>query len=82
MPSSDKSSSIIFDRVCLTRGKKVLLSEVSLTLSEKRIGLIGNNGSGKSSFVRLLNGLLKPDKGNLIVHEIDANKSPEGKSVV
>ena len=37
-----------------------LLRDVSVTLSEQRVGVIGANGSGKSTFVRLLNGLVLP----------------------
>nr|WP_281503076.1 ABC transporter ATP-binding protein [Ancylobacter crimeensis] len=49
---------------------------ISLDLTERRIGLIGDNGSGKSSLIRLLNGLLSPDAGRVEVHGIDAAKEP------
>nr|WP_250152517.1 ABC transporter ATP-binding protein [Ancylobacter radicis] len=52
------------------------MDDVSLELTERRIGLIGTNGSGKSSLVRLLNGLLTPDSGRVIVHGIDAAEAP------
>jgi biotin transport system ATP-binding protein len=48
-----------------------VLSEVSLTLTERRIGVIGSNGSGKSTFARLLNGLLLPDRGSVTVDGLD-----------
>jgi lipopolysaccharide transport system ATP-binding protein len=32
------------------------------------IGLIGRNGSGKSTFLKLLTGIYKPSKGSLVVH--------------
>ncbi|WAC29206.1 energy-coupling factor ABC transporter ATP-binding protein [Ancylobacter sp. SL191] len=68
--------SILLDHVTLTRGGRVVLDDVSLALSERRIGLIGTNGSGKSSLVRLFNGLLTPDKGRVTVHGINAAESP------
>ncbi len=43
------------------------LDGVSLTASERRIGVIGANGSGKSSFLRLLNGLVLPTSGTVRV---------------
>ncbi len=48
-----------------------MLSEVSLSLTERRIGIIGGNGSGKSTFARLLNGLLLPDRGRVTVDGLD-----------
>ncbi|WP_371345102.1 energy-coupling factor ABC transporter ATP-binding protein [Ancylobacter sp. IITR112] len=63
---------IRLENVTLTRGGRVVLDDVSLALHERRIGLIGTNGSGKSSLVRLLNGLLTADKGRVSVHGLDA----------
>ena len=40
---------------------RILLEPTTLTLTERRIGVIGANGSGKSTLVRLLNGLVEPD---------------------
>lgn len=37
------------------------------------IAVIGHNGSGKSTFARLFNGLLKPDKGEIIVDGFNSN---------
>ena len=39
------------------------------------IGLIGNSGSGKSTFVDILIGLLKPTSGQILVDSQDINKS-------
>jgi biotin transport system ATP-binding protein len=57
--------------VSVSYNDKVVLSEVSLTLTERRIGVIGSNGSGKSTFARLLNGLLLPDRGSVTVDGLD-----------
>ena len=38
------------------------LFPLSLTLTERRIGIIGLNGSGKTTFARLINGLVKPTR--------------------
>lgn len=62
---------ILLDNVTLKRGGREVLSGITLNLAERRIGLIGNNGSGKSSLVRLFNGLLSPDTGRINVHGLD-----------
>lgn len=55
-----------------------ILRDINLILSEKKIGIIGSNGSGKSTFVRLLNGLQLPDKGTVKVGSLDTkNNSKE-----
>lgn len=54
-------------------GSCLALNNVNLTLEKgKIIGLLGPNGSGKSTFIKLCNGLLRPDNGNIFIdgHEI------------
>ena len=49
----------------------MVLSDITVRLTEQRIGIIGANGSGKSTFVRLLNGLLLPATGTVRVDGLD-----------
>lgn len=58
---------IRFDGVTLERGDRRVFDALSLTLAERRIGLIGQNGAGKSSLLRLINGLVLPDSGTVRV---------------
>ncbi len=64
---------IELENVCFKYGKKTpyeinALDNVSLTIEENAItGLIGHTGSGKSTLVQMLNGILKPDSGTVIV---------------
>ncbi|AFA72659.1 putative cobalt ABC transporter, ATPase protein [Gordonia polyisoprenivorans VH2] len=55
-------------------GARTVLREVSLTLSERRIGIVGANGSGKSTLVRMINALVIPDHGTVTVNGIDARR--------
>ncbi len=52
-------------------GMRTVLSDLDLRLDERRIGVIGANGSGKSTFVRLLNGLVVPVRGTVTVDGLD-----------
>lgn len=55
-------------------GEREVLRSIDLTLTEHRIGVIGSNGSGKSTFARLLNGLQIPSEGRVRVDELDTRK--------
>ena len=73
-------NSIVLDHVGVevivdgTAGSKVLLSGISLTLTEQRVGVIGANGSGKSTLLRLLNGLVEPSSGRVVVKGKDTRR--------
>lgn len=58
---------IVMDRVKLHRGSRLVFADLSVSISERRVGLLGDNGAGKSSFLRLINGLLLPDAGQVRV---------------
>ncbi|WP_337005002.1 MULTISPECIES: energy-coupling factor ABC transporter ATP-binding protein [unclassified Microbacterium] len=64
-------SSIAVDRVSVQFDGRRVLSEVSLELTAPTIAVIGANGSGKSTFARLLNGLVAPTEGAVTVHGLD-----------
>ena len=52
------------DAVSFCADSKVLLRDISCSLQKGRLyGLIGHNGSGKSTFIRLLSGELAPSSG-------------------
>ena len=54
------------------------LHDVSVSIEEGEfVGVIGHTGSGKSSFVQLLNGLLKPDSGRVLLDGRDIWESPK-----
>lgn len=62
-----------------SNGGLVLLQPTTLALVERRIALIGSNGSGKSTFARLLNGLVQPTGGSVSVNGL--NTSDDGAAV-
>ena len=73
MPTIDFSSvTVAFDDT-------VVLEDINLTLTEQRIGIIGQNGGGKSTLTRLINGLGEPSEGTVTVDQMDVAK--QGKKV-
>lgn len=50
---------------------RTILDRVSVELTARRTAIIGANGSGKSTFARLLNGLVLPDEGHVVVRGHD-----------
>ena len=55
------------ENVTKVYGDKVLLQEVSLGINEgDKIGVIGVNGCGKSTFLKMIAGISTPDSGNII----------------
>ena len=52
----------------------VALHPFSLSLAERRIGIVGLNGSGKTTFAKLINGLVKPSTGTVSLDGLDTVK--------
>jgi len=60
-------SIVRFENVCLAYGLRPLLDEVSLAIEPgEKVCLLGRNGEGKSSLMRLLTKEIEPDSGTLI----------------
>lgn len=67
---------IRLSEVSVFYGTRFALLDISFESSAKSIAVIGANGSGKSTFVRLLNGLAKPNVGEVEVF----GKAPNTKT--
>jgi len=65
---------ITLDGVTVRFDGRTVLREVGVELTAPTIAVIGANGSGKSTFARLLNGLVAPDVGTVSVHGLDTVK--------
>lgn len=56
-------------------GERTVLDGIDLRLTEHRVGVVGSNGSGKSTFARLLNGLVVPTAGRVLVDGLDTRSA-------
>lgn len=74
MRSDTRTLHIALEGVSVERDGRTVLSEVSIGLDAARIAVVGANGSGKSTFARLLNGLVAPTAGRVSVHGLDVQK--------
>lgn len=52
-------------------GSRTVLKDIDLELTGMRTAVIGGNGSGKSTLARLLNGLVVPEHGRVLVDGLD-----------
>lgn len=60
-------------------GEVTILAPTTVTLTEPRVAVIGANGSGKSTFARLVNGLVLPTSGYVRVDGLDSHD--DGRAV-
>lgn len=55
------------------------LQPTTLRLTERHVAVIGSNGSGKSTLARLVNGLVEPTSGQVLVDDLDTRR--DGREV-
>ncbi|MFR1708388.1 MAG: ABC-F family ATP-binding cassette domain-containing protein [Clostridium sp.] len=61
---------IEIDDISKAFGDKVIIKDFShIFTKEERVGVIGNNGMGKSTLLNIISGRVKPDKGEVIKGE-------------
>lgn len=64
----DSDVLISFKDVCKSFGKKQILRGASFTVRRgEAVGIIGGSGTGKSTTLRLIAGLLQPDSGEIVI---------------
>lgn len=68
-----------FHGVGVSYDETLILDDINLTLTEQRIGIIGENGGGKSTLTRLINGLGEPTTGTVTVDGL--NVAEHGKEI-
>lgn len=74
MSGTQDQAGIVLQGAGLTIRGRVILSDLTLTLTERRIGVVGRNGSGKTSLLRLIAGLITPTTGTVRLDGIDPTR--------
>ena len=46
-----------------------ILKDISLIIDKRSTAIVGQNGAGKTTFVKLLKGLLKPTQGDILLND-------------
>ena len=76
--SYKKNNAILkLEKISLKFGKKTILDSLNLDLNNGQIlGLLGPNGSGKTTIFNLITGLISPDYGSIYINSEKINKIP------
>lgn len=70
-PALPADQGLLLQRASVVLGGARVLHDITLHLTERRIGIIGRNGSGKSTLLRLMAGLVPANSGTVSVDGID-----------
>ncbi len=63
---------IEFREVNLRYGERLVLRDVNLGIAlHERVAVVGGSGSGKTSLLKLLLGLIRPDSGSIVIDEAE-----------
>lgn len=80
MPLELKNVSYVYE--IGTPNEKKALTDVSVTFEKGEfVGIIGHTGSGKSTMIQMLNGLIKPTSGAILLNGVDINADPTDEEV-
>ena len=68
---------ITFENVTKKYDRKIALDNLNLTINSGEIfGLIGHNGAGKSTTIKSLVGVIKPEEGAIKIDGVDVRENP------
>lgn len=71
---------IAVTHICKRFGNVEAVRDVSVTVKKGEVfGLIGTNGAGKSTFLRMVCGVLKPDSGEVLIDERPVYENSDAK---
>ncbi|MDI6727422.1 MAG: ATP-binding cassette domain-containing protein [Thermodesulfovibrionales bacterium] len=69
---------IVFDKVCFSYGVRQIIKDLSFSInSDERVAILGGSGEGKTTILKLIMGLIKPDSGKIIIDGEDITGKTE-----
>ncbi len=69
---------IVFDKVSFSHGPKQVLRGISFSIgADERIAILGASGEGKTTILKLILGLLRPDSGKILIDGEDITRKTE-----
>lgn len=70
------SKNIIFQNLTFGFKNRNIFKNMSVNIKKgSNVGIIGQTGKGKTTFINLLTGLVKPENGKILIDDIDLNKN-------
>ena len=72
-----KEGKIEFKNVSFGYNGNLVFNNISFSLTSKRIGIVGKSGSGKTTLLFLILRLYQPEKGEILIDDININKISE-----
>jgi len=71
------NNGLIVNKISKSFGKKPIVRDLSMNITRGEIvGLLGPNGAGKTTTFYMIVGLVKPDRGSIILDKIDVSDLP------
>lgn len=71
---------ILFDRVCFSYNTRDILRDLSFSVrADERLAILGGSGEGKTTILKLIMGLIRPDSGKIFVDGDDITLKTESE---
>ena len=69
---------IVFDKACFSYGTRQILKDVSFSVDKnERVAILGESGGGKTTVLKLMLGLIRPDSGRILIDGEEINDKTE-----
>lgn len=69
---------IVFNKVCFSYGQRQIIKDLSFFINfNERVAILGGSGEGKTTILKLIMGLIKPDSGKIIIDDEDITEKTE-----
>ena len=71
---------IVFDQVSFSYGRRSVLKDLSFSIDfAERVAILGGSGDGKTTILKLILGLIKPDSGSILIDGDDITGKSEAE---